>query len=258
MAHSTYDFYGECVSKWITNPNASVLVIGAGVRDAEVFRKVGMPNVTLIDLDARVLETAGDYKAYRQDAENLQYDDGSFDYVVAHAVLHHCRSPHRALLEMHRVARHGVLAIEARDSLTIRIARRLGMSSLYETAAVRSHQGQSGGVANSHIPNHVYRWTQAEFRKTIRSYCPQLRHHFKFSHAVHYLPLVRAMAKPGMTGRLARLAGVGIDAITALAPGQRNLFAMFVEKPPVPQGLQPWLRPKGDGLEFDMEWSGRD
>jgi ubiquinone/menaquinone biosynthesis C-methylase UbiE len=45
-----------------------------------------------------------------QDAENLSYDDRAFDLVVVHAGLHPCYSPHRALLEMYRVARRCVVA----------------------------------------------------------------------------------------------------------------------------------------------------
>lgn len=45
-----------------------------------------------------------------QDAEHLTYGDETLDVCVVHDGLHHCRSPHQALLEMLRVARRGVLA----------------------------------------------------------------------------------------------------------------------------------------------------
>jgi ubiquinone/menaquinone biosynthesis C-methylase UbiE len=45
-----------------------------------------------------------------QDAEQLSFEDEAFDYVFVHAGLHHCASPHRALLEMYRVARRGIMA----------------------------------------------------------------------------------------------------------------------------------------------------
>jgi ubiquinone/menaquinone biosynthesis C-methylase UbiE len=61
------------------------------------------------------------------DAERLTYGDGSFDVVIAHAGLHHCHSPHRALLEMYRVARKAAIAFESRDSRLIRTAVRLGL-----------------------------------------------------------------------------------------------------------------------------------
>lgn len=258
MGRSQYTFYGECVNDWIADRDASVLVVGAGRNDAGVFRGLGWRNVTLTDLDGRVFEGAGEYAVEKQDVEDLSYADGSFDYAVAHAMLHHCRSPHRALLEMYRVARRGVLAIEARDSLTIRTARRLGHSSLYETGAVRSHEGRSGGVANTHVPNHIYRWTETEFRKAIRSYSPEMRHRFRFRYGIKFAPLLRAQDRPGLVGKAAVLGNLALRAATALTPGQRNLFAMFVEKPSGPEGLQPWLRERDGELEFNMEWSGQD
>jgi ubiquinone/menaquinone biosynthesis C-methylase UbiE len=41
------------------------------------------------------------------DAERLPYDDGEFDLVVGHAVLHHLPEPEAALREIHRVLRPG-------------------------------------------------------------------------------------------------------------------------------------------------------
>ncbi|HEX2266622.1 MAG TPA: methyltransferase domain-containing protein [Actinomycetota bacterium] len=41
------------------------------------------------------------------DAERLPYDDGQFDLVTAHAVLHHLPEPEAALREIHRVLRPG-------------------------------------------------------------------------------------------------------------------------------------------------------
>ena len=40
------------------------------------------------------------YAWSRQDAEALDLPDGSFDLAAVSAGLHHCASPHRALLEM--------------------------------------------------------------------------------------------------------------------------------------------------------------
>src|SRR5262245_12517528 len=83
-----------------------VLVVCGGSLDEQVFALTGFPNVTVTNLDDADANV-------RQDAENLSYDDGSFDLVVVHAGLHHCYSPHRALLEMYRVARKCVLAFES-------------------------------------------------------------------------------------------------------------------------------------------------
>jgi ubiquinone/menaquinone biosynthesis C-methylase UbiE len=41
------------------------------------------------------------------DAESLPYEDGTFDLVLAHAVLHHLPRPENALQELHRVVKPG-------------------------------------------------------------------------------------------------------------------------------------------------------
>ena len=47
------------------------------------------------------------YRWELADAEALPYEDDAFDWAVISAGLHHCRSPHAALLELYRVARRG-------------------------------------------------------------------------------------------------------------------------------------------------------
>ena len=73
---------------------------------------------------------------------------------------------------MYRVCINGVIAIEARDSLLMRVAVRFGFSSKYELEAVVAQGGRSGGLENGPIPNYIYRWTEREFKKTIRSCDP--------------------------------------------------------------------------------------
>jgi hypothetical protein len=75
---------------------------------------------------------------------------------MVHAGLHHCASPHRALLERYRVARKAVLVFEARDSLMVRTAVALA-SSDFELEAVSGEGYESGGLNNGPIPNLGYR-----------------------------------------------------------------------------------------------------
>ena len=90
-------------------------MVCAGPLDELVMRKVGFSDFTIANL-------TGDYADQRQDAEDLTYDEDSFDTVIVHAGLHHCRSPYRAFLEMYRVARKCAVAFESRESLRLRDA----------------------------------------------------------------------------------------------------------------------------------------
>ena len=77
------------------------------------FRKNDFIDVTISNIDER--QSDSEYYPYKhcfQNAENLSYEDNEFDYVTAHATLHHFSSPHRGLTEMYRVATRGVVVIE--------------------------------------------------------------------------------------------------------------------------------------------------
>jgi SAM-dependent methyltransferase len=228
------DFYVEVLSRLKAEGTLasadSVLVVCGGPLDARALAEAGFGNVTLTNLDP------GAANGF-QDAENLSFPDGAFDLVVVHAGLHHCHSPHRALLEMYRVARKCALAFEARDSFLMRLAVRLGFTVDHELEAV-SQDFVSGGVANSAVPNFVYRWTEREVEKTVWSYDPAAVPKLRFFYGLR-LPLQR-LENTGSTLRrlvaraLAPLAGV----FAKLAPRQGNQFAFAIIKTGV---LRPWM-----------------
>jgi ubiquinone/menaquinone biosynthesis C-methylase UbiE len=98
-----------------------------------------------------------DVRPYRwavEDAEQLTCPDGSYDLIAVSAGLHHCRSPHRALLEMYRAAGSAVFVLESRDSMLRRSAIRLGAVDEYERRWWRT--ALPGGVNGEHM-NYVYR-----------------------------------------------------------------------------------------------------
>ena len=142
---------------------------------------VGLDRVTITNLDERLGEDVfAPYDWLFADAEALPYPDGAFDWGIVSAGLHHCRSPHRAVLELYRVSRRGILCLESRDSAVMRLAVRLRLVDDYEVGAVAAHGLVAGGVANTAVPNYVYRWTEREFEKTVASYAPHARHRFVY------------------------------------------------------------------------------
>ena len=159
----------------------SVLVSCGGTADRDALAAAGFTDVTITNVDS-----AGDDGALapfaweHQDAEALTYEDESFDVAIVSAGLHHCRSPHRALLELYRVARVAVVALESRDSTLMRLGVRLGAVDEYELGAVAAHGLRAGGVENTSTPNYVYRWTEREVEKTVASFAPHARHRIRF------------------------------------------------------------------------------
>jgi len=206
-----------------------VLVAAGGAVDRDAFAAAGFTDVTITNVSPGPGEE-------RQDAESLTYDDDSFDLAVISAGLHHCASPHRALLELYRVARRGVLALEARDSALMRLAQRAGVVDEYELTAVADNTFASGGVRNSQIPNFVYRWTEREVEKTIASAHPERRHRFVY---FRELELPVSVLELGGRGHW-RHAAAPLRLVTRVFPRQANLFAFAVLR----RDLQPWMRDK--------------
>ena len=200
----------------------SVLVVCGGPLDEAVTAKVGFQNVIVTNLDNEMSNTF-------QDAENLTYENGSFDVVIVHAGLHHCHSPHRGLLEMYRVARKCVVVFEARDSMLMRIAIRAGLTEDFERSAI-SADGLRGGVADTGIPNFVYRWTEREVEKTIASYDPAHVTDIRFFYDLR-LPIQRlARSGAGMMRAVTTLVEPLSKVFAKVLPRQCNEFAFAISK----------------------------
>lgn len=230
---------------------ASVVVSCGGRLDRDVLHGLGFADVTVTNLDERI--GSAEYAPYpwrREDAESLSFADGSFDWGIVAAGLHHCRSPHRALLELYRVARVGVLGIESRDSLAMRAAVRAGLVDEYEVGAVAAHGLQAGGVANTPVPNYVYRWTEREVEKTVASFAPHARHRFLYLRELELPPSVLGSTR-GPRAAALRALGPLAQGVARVLPGQANLFAFAVVKEAL---LQPWLREGAAGPEPDEAW----
>jgi SAM-dependent methyltransferase len=165
----------KCVHSMGLDLLSDVLVVGGSSEDGRTLHRVGFPRVTLSNLlDPRPseqtdLDDAG-MRTVRVDAEAMELADNSYDLVLAHEVLHHCRSPHKALLEMLRVSRKYVILLEPNNSFAMRMLLRLRFSFPYELPAVIASGFQTGGVRDSSIPNYIYRWNAMEMYQTTASY----------------------------------------------------------------------------------------
>ena len=232
---------GELLEAGLLRRDMSVLVVAGGLADRDALSSLGFEHGTISNVDEEVTpEALAPYEWAYQDAENLGYEDGSFDLTVVSAGLHHCRSPHRALLELYRVARVAAVAFESRDSALMRLAVRLGAVDEYELAAVAAHGLRSGGVANSSTPNYVYRWTEREVEKTVASFAPHARHRIRFFREFE-LPETLLEADRGARAGVLRLGRPVVTGITRVLPRQANLFAFAIEKPDPARDLQPWM-----------------
>jgi SAM-dependent methyltransferase len=232
-----------------------ILVVCGGQLDRDVLNDIGFTNVVISNLDTR--RAPSDFAPFDwslQDVEELDYDEAEFDFVIVHSGLHHCRSPHKGMLEMYRVARHGILAFEPLENWTTRIGVRFGVGQEYEISAVASNEYRFGGVRNSQIPNFVFRFTEREVVRTIRTYAPHKKDEFFFFYGLcmPWGPLKRSRNR--MRYALAIAAYPALKVLTTLLPRESNNFAFVVLKPGNAQSLQPWLKFEGDEVVIDRNW----
>jgi SAM-dependent methyltransferase len=251
-------FYDRVVGTWLPDPEAAVLVVGAEENDQGVFESRGFRNVTLLNLAEAPHSLPAGWKYVRASGDRLPFPDDSFDAVIAHATLHHCRSPHAALLEMYRTCGRLAMFIEARDSMLMRVIERLGVTQVYETSAVHFNDGVRGGVDDTAIPNFIYRWTEREVEKTIRTYAPQQDPQFRYLYGLALPQTPQAENGRGLLRTLVAATTPLARVFLRLFPRQQNLFAACICKPAGHDRLQPWLTRQADGsITFDRVWGQR-
>ncbi len=248
-------------------PNEKLLVIGGSWQDVDLLARAGFKDITLSNFQSHLKKDASSdlsakVKLLALHAEHIDLPDGSFDCAFAHEVLHHCRSPHRALREMLRVARKHVVLLEPNDSLYARTDL-AGASFPYELFSVVHHGHEAGGVRGSCIPNFIYRWNANEVRKTVSSYLAEQ------VFAVHACPYwdfnvdeeelsmrreTRIHAITSIVGARTFIATLKTLQIAFSAiPGLRrqgNKFFCCIEKS---GELRPWLTARGGKAAFNRE-----
>ncbi len=255
MADFYIDTLRELLARGALRRDMKVLVVCAGEYDRQVLRECGFTDVTLSNLDAKIRgESVAPFAWSFQDAERLEFDDGEFDMVLVHSGLHHAQSPHRALLEMYRVARTGIVCFEPIDNPVTRLGVRLGLGQEYEVAAVAGTGYRFGGQRNTPIPNYVYRWTRREVEKTVLAFAPVAKHRFFYFYALR-VPWFRSQM---LTRRILAAVFLALTPLawcaTRLFPRLSNNFAFVVLKPNLPDDLHPWLTAEGGRIALNASW----
>ena len=222
---SRKDFYKKKISEHIKNKNSKILVLGSGKLDIDVFKELKYTDVHFSNVD----RLSAQKKIKLQNIHNINFKDNSFEYCVAHACIHHSSKPHMAILELYRVCSKGSLVIEASDSMLSRIACNLGWSEEFEFSAVNKNKFY-GGVDNSRIPNYVFRWSEREIKKLIKSFKPEINHTivFGYGNQIKFTKSILVLA-------LFKLFFI-------FFPKQQNLFSIFLEKDIKKRKYQKWYK----------------
>ena len=262
----------QCMDSMGVDPLSDVLVVGGSAEDARTLRRVGFTRITLSNLlDPRPSEQAdlddAGIGAVRLDAENMALADNSYDLVLAHEMLHHCRSPHKALLEMLRVSRRHVILLEPNNSLAMRTLLKLRFSFPYELPAVIASGFQTGGMRDSSIPNFIYRWNAVDVYQTTASYLAEsefdlyTQGYWDFNvdeaelrrRSETRIGAVINILSPSLFLAGLRSFQAGVNRLPWLR-GQGNKFFGCIQKR---TELKPWLTRTGEEVHFDGNYMRR-
>lgn len=250
---------GRLIDEGVMARDSRLLVCCGGDYDREMMLGCGFTNVVISNLDERIApDRFAPYEWSFQDAETLSFPDGSFDFVTVHSGLHHCHSPHQAMLEMYRVARKGVLLFEPYDNFVTRLGVALGIGQDFEHAAVFHNGMRYGGVRNTEIPNYIYRLTRREIIKTIICNAPYGRHDFRFFHRLR-VPWSQLTTRRNKIPLMMALAAWPLLKVVELvAPRQMNCFGAIILKPDLKKDHYPWLTVADDqSIRVNREWLAR-
>ena len=224
-----FEFYQNQILKFF-NKGKSILVLGASSDEASLFYKLQFRRVTLSNIDLAQLKGAEKYKfkKIKIDFRNLfKIKNNSYDYVVVHASIHHTSRPHNILLEMYRIAKHGILIVESNDSFVMRLSVKLNFSEDFEKSAVNENT-YGGGVDGSNIPNYVYRWTEREVKKLFYSYQPdkKINIFFNYENNIFNQNLSNNLIKK----IIITFSYIFLKIIFFLFPKQQNLMSIYIDK----------------------------
>lgn len=252
------EFYVNTLRKLVDegkiDPLAPTLVVAAGPKDRDALLAAGFSNVTISNLDVRMRgDEFAPFGWAFVDAENIPFESESFENVVEHMGLHHCGSPHRALLEMYRVAKSTVLVFENRDSWTMRQAVRIGAVPSFELDAVRGNDYKFGGYRNSSVPNFVYRWTERDVEKTVLSADPLYQPKIEYFYNLRF-PVARIQKMQGLKRFIFNILRLPFSIYVKLFPKQANEFGFFILKQD--RKMHPWIDAETRGLSIDYVGQG--
>lgn len=249
----------KALEKGILDKSASILVLCAGPRDKAVFQELGFVNVTLSNLSKNLSEEEfKPYKAISLDAESINLPDSSFDFCVVHAGLHHCFSPHKALLEMLRIARKGVIACEPYDSLFTRLACQFGFSQTYEIESTLGKTDfRGGGLRYGGTPNFVYRFNERDVEKCVQTAFPYGKHEI-ISLRIHLVIWARFQKYKNPVIKYGAIIARPIVGLLGKFPVFCNRFGFIVVKPDLPKQAFPWLEKVGNEYILSDQWVARN
>ena len=174
---SRWHFYKKNFLNYI-NKKSNFLLVSASMYEVKILKDLGYLNFSITYHDENEKNQFLDYgfkeniNLFKSDLRNLTFKDKSFEYAITNATIHHIDLPHKAITELYRVAIRGVLIIESNDSLIMRLATKIKLAEEFEVSSINEDKN-TGGLLDTAVPNYVYRWTEKEILKLLKSFDPK-------------------------------------------------------------------------------------
>jgi SAM-dependent methyltransferase len=150
----SYDLEADVIAALSLQPGASVLDVGFGT--GSFLRRLGDGfALTGVDTSDAAIAAADGFTARWADAQDLPFEDRSFDAVTARHMLYHVPDPMRAISEARRVLRPGgvfaaVVNIEdATPGLIGLVAEAVAAHGIEHSFQVPVHSGNLPGMVTS-------------------------------------------------------------------------------------------------------------
>jgi len=220
----------------------SILAVGAVKAERDFFMDLNFKNVTILNITKFKTSAVSPFKYINSDITKLKLPDGCFDFVFVSASLHHCSSPVGAFCQMYRVAKKGVIVTEPRDSLIVRLGQKAKIIPEYELEAVTDNGFVHGGTNDTAVPNYIYRWTEREFEKIVKSLNPIGKHKFLFFYKFNPSFSQAKLIDHRLKYYLLRFIALLMWPLTLLFRKQGNTLGVVIFKPQIPKDLFPWLK----------------
>ncbi|MBK7099773.1 MAG: hypothetical protein IPH58_17595 [Sphingobacteriales bacterium] len=132
-------------------------------------------------------------------------------------------------------------------------------NTVYEHAAVFYNNCKYGGVNNTEVPNHIYRWPEREIEKTIASYTPYCKHRFIYKYGQAFPCTPQSENKGQLKLLLLKVIRPFYYIYAKIFPKQQNLFSFLIEKPGISNSIFPWLLYDNNSnkITFNEDWGNK-